>query len=348
MGWAGKIFGGAIGFAIAGPVGAAVGIGLGSLADQEDTSSADEIRVEGRYGDEEIGRYLRLEVQQLFPANCQAVLNILDHNNTYVKGASFYTDEDGDFCLVTPVDEQTLRCFIPFGAVQHTGPGNYKFRFTFCHVPEGAERPTVLGHATLEMDLPSPRPFDMVALIEPLVALGMSVARADGVVEPEEVSYLRTFLTEAFELGTEDMPTLRNAMKRISHEPVETLLAQILQRIPNANMPTLLDFLAQVAYSDGRLDLREVELIKHVAQAVFDDPRDVEQVLDMLQLNIVDAYAVLDVAPGASMGEIKAVYHRRVNEYHPDRVSSLPQEFQQLAHEKFLEIRQAYEVLGGT
>ncbi|MGB8221939.1 MAG: hypothetical protein WCF10_05090 [Polyangiales bacterium] len=31
--------------------------------------------------------------------------------------------------------------------------------------------------------------------------------------------------------------------------------------------------------------------------------------------------------------------------YHPDKVANLPEEFQQLAHQKTIEIREAYEAL---
>lgn len=58
-----------------------------------------------------------------------------------------------------------------------------------------------------------------------------------------------------------------------------------------------------------------------------------------------DPYEILGVAPGAGQEEIKAAYRRAVQAYHPDKVSHLGREFQELAEKKFLEIQNAFEVL---
>ena len=58
-----------------------------------------------------------------------------------------------------------------------------------------------------------------------------------------------------------------------------------------------------------------------------------------------DPYAILGVGPGASVQEIKEAYRIAALRYHPDKVSHLGKEFQELAHRKFLAIQQAYERL---
>lgn len=60
-----------------------------------------------------------------------------------------------------------------------------------------------------------------------------------------------------------------------------------------------------------------------------------------------DPYAVLGVKPGASKDEIHAAYRRLVHQYHPDKVSHLGKEFQEMAGKKFVEIQDAYEALTG-
>ena len=59
----------------------------------------------------------------------------------------------------------------------------------------------------------------------------------------------------------------------------------------------------------------------------------------------VDPWEVLEIEPGASSEEIQAAYKAQLLKYHPDRVSHLGDEFQQLAHRKTLAIRQAYTIL---
>ena len=58
-----------------------------------------------------------------------------------------------------------------------------------------------------------------------------------------------------------------------------------------------------------------------------------------------DPYAVLDVRRGASADEITRAYREQMKRYHPDRVSGLGEELQQLAHQKTLEIQRAYKQL---
>lgn len=56
-------------------------------------------------------------------------------------------------------------------------------------------------------------------------------------------------------------------------------------------------------------------------------------------------YEILGIEPGADPDTIKKAYHRMAAKYHPDKVSHLGEEFQQLAKEKFQEIQWAYETL---
>ena len=58
-----------------------------------------------------------------------------------------------------------------------------------------------------------------------------------------------------------------------------------------------------------------------------------------------DPYKILDVQHGASKQEIKAAYKSLAAQYHPDKVQHLGMELQKLAHNKFVEIQKAYDML---
>jgi len=60
-----------------------------------------------------------------------------------------------------------------------------------------------------------------------------------------------------------------------------------------------------------------------------------------------DPYAVLGVTSGASADELARAYREQMKRYHPDRVADMPREFQELAHQKAIEIQRAYAELGG-
>ena len=58
-----------------------------------------------------------------------------------------------------------------------------------------------------------------------------------------------------------------------------------------------------------------------------------------------DPYEILGIPSSASSETIQAAYKARMSEYHPDKVSHLGEELQELAHRKALEIQQAYQQL---
>ncbi|SMC18721.1 Protein of unknown function [Desulfacinum hydrothermale DSM 13146] len=58
-----------------------------------------------------------------------------------------------------------------------------------------------------------------------------------------------------------------------------------------------------------------------------------------------DPHDILGVTPDADWDTIRKAYHSMANRYHPDKVSHLGEEFQQLAHKKFKEIQWAYNTL---
>jgi len=56
-------------------------------------------------------------------------------------------------------------------------------------------------------------------------------------------------------------------------------------------------------------------------------------------------YAILGLMPGATEKEIIKAYRQKMTEYHPDKVAHLGEGLNKVAHEKTLEIQNAYEAL---
>ncbi|MFH1154618.1 MAG: DnaJ domain-containing protein [Pseudomonadota bacterium] len=57
------------------------------------------------------------------------------------------------------------------------------------------------------------------------------------------------------------------------------------------------------------------------------------------------AREILGVSKNATRQEIQSAFREAVKRYHPDRVSHLGKEFQDLANKKFIEINEAYNTL---
>ena len=54
-------------------------------------------------------------------------------------------------------------------------------------------------------------------------------------------------------------------------------------------------------------------------------------------------YEVLGVSPSSSLGVIKIAYRNKISMYHPDKVSSMGPEFNEIAERKSKEINRAYD-----
>lgn len=62
-------------------------------------------------------------------------------------------------------------------------------------------------------------------------------------------------------------------------------------------------------------------------------------------VSIENAYDILSVSKNSSNEELKIAYKKRVQEYHPDRVSKLGKEIQDLAEMKTKQINAAYSLI---
>ena len=76
-----------------------------------------------------------------------------------------------------------------------------------------------------------------------------------------------------------------------------------------------------------------------------DPPPPRRPVLAGLPSTPAEARALLGLAAGATRREVDAAFRAASRKCHPDLVAHLDEDFQRLAHEKFLRIKRAHEVL---
>jgi len=60
---------------------------------------------------------------------------------------------------------------------------------------------------------------------------------------------------------------------------------------------------------------------------------------------IVTPWQILGVKANASPEEIRKAFHKLAVQYHPDKVHHMGEDFQKIAHEKFMELQKAYDRL---
>jgi hypothetical protein len=63
--------------------------------------------------------------------------------------------------------------------------------------------------------------------------------------------------------------------------------------------------------------------------------------------SLKNPYEILGLNPEATPEEIKSAYRKLAQQYHPDKMAHMGEEFRDLAEKKFKEIQEAYRALGG-
>jgi DnaJ-domain-containing protein 1 len=63
------------------------------------------------------------------------------------------------------------------------------------------------------------------------------------------------------------------------------------------------------------------------------------------KMNLDMACEILNIKSDATIDDIKASYKKKMKEYHPDRVSGLGEELQELAKKKSIDINEAYDFI---
>ena len=363
MGWFGKIVGGGVGALVGGPAGAAIGFGLGSAFDSAvagDDAGVGEGVLSGAQAttlEDEAGVAILLQTVAPFPDSVSCLLLFYDENGKALQAGTptrcGYSARNGHLCILAEVQDNLITAYLPAGAVPRRVPRQIVVLVrVILKRPDGSFVP--LGQRPFRMDAPTPQEWSQIKVIQPLISLGMRVARADGQLLREEIRHLRDYLSEQFELTTCEQQSLREAMKATdpgvsNYELVEA----VHRRLPYIEWTQVLAALAGVARCDGEVSESEVAVIREIAVNYYGSSvehwREIQEVLglaidDSTQTED-DHWAVLSISPGASAVEIKKAYHRKMRDYHPDKVSNLPKEFQELAHQKTIEIRTAYEAL---
>jgi len=85
--------------------------------------------------------------------------------------------------------------------------------------------------------------------------------------------------------------------------------------------------------------------LKHENEAYNDDNQNNKEYLKNIAMTEAQANKILELPENATIEMIKSAYKQKMMEYHPDRVSNLGKELQNLADMKTKEINQAYEFL---
>lgn len=181
------------------------------------------------------------------------------------------------------------------------------------------------------------------------------IIRADGRIMHSEMEYVRQFLRmnfgeEAVIQGEQILLNLFEQRKQMERQnpmafknTIHECGAQIAANLPYEQRLQLLDFLVNIAKSDGSVCSEEIAALKEVAQCMELSPKEVESMLNLSGNSLEEAYKVLEIDPSATNEEVRTAYRRLALKHHPDRVATLGEDVKKAAEEKFQQINNAKE-----
>jgi DnaJ like chaperone protein len=227
--------------------------------------------------------------------------------------------------------------------------------------PLGAIAGAVFGHA---FDSPSgqqiePRYTEPLSSVEEsqlaffvgTFSMLAKLAAADGTVKTEEIKTVESFAINDLGLSAQSRSIAFNIFRTALDSPArfEDFAHQFYERFYNQPqmVEMMIDILLRVGVSDGSLHASEEAMIMN-AVGIFSFDQNRYNQLKFRYVGVSDqAYHVLGCSSEDSVDTIKKRYRKLVQDYHPDKIASkgLPEEFNQLAHEKFREIQDAYETI---
>jgi DnaJ like chaperone protein len=190
-----------------------------------------------------------------------------------------------------------------------------------------------------------------VAFSVAMIALSAKMAKADGVVTPDEVIAFQDIFEIPHKEGR-NVARLYNLAKQdvAGYESYAAKMAELCGTgKPNCLiLEDILDGLFHIAKADGVLHEKEQDFLARVAEIFrVDEPHFEQIVARHLYRTTRDPYAVLGLAKDASLEEIKSRYRHLVSQSHPDRLIArgVPEEFLAIANDRMAALNEAYAVI---
>ncbi len=216
--------------------------------------------------------------------------------------------------------------------------------------PIGALMGALAGHfgvdSQLDHDDSAGPPERQVAFTLGVIALGAKMAKADGVVTPDEVAAFK----EVFRVPQSEMHNVARIFNLAKQDVAgyEAYAAQLahLFRDNRELLEDVLEGLFHIAAADGVLHPKEDEYLQEVAERFGFSGAEFRSIrARFLPEDKTDPYKVLGVPHDASLDVIKARYRRLMQENHPDKAIArgMPSEFIKIATDKVAAINAAHE-----
>lgn len=163
-------------------------------------------------------------------------------------------------------------------------------------------------------------PKNCSAFTTAFVSLAAKMAKADGVVVPEEAAAFEKFI----DVGDNELDDVRHVYRQAMQDTAGfESFADRIQSILAADKKMkrrVFECLFYVACSDGVLHPSEEEFLREVARRFRYDEHTYRAVRATFVHDPESPYVVLDLDPNSSDRAVKARYRKLVSQNHPDRL----------------------------
>ena len=255
-------------------------------------------------------------------------------------------DDDGDLLVYRFVEGGEAVFWLPFAAVEPLERGRMNFGIRVL-ITDG-EDTQVLGEDFYSTDWKW-QDLCLADFWQPFIGICMHVARCDGHLDRSEVRTIRELLEEGLQLPTSERPRIKELMKQEPSAPLAELVQTLMVRAPWVEPQAIVEAMVDVALADGIVHPNEVSAVREVTELFGVGDEEWLELAEHYGLDVADKLRqhrdILGVGSDASAAEIKAAWRARVQEYHPDKHSSLPKEFRDLAREMTKKINEAKAAL---
>ena len=130
--------------------------------------------------------------------------------------------------------------------------------------------------------------------------------------------------------------------------PLRDVCRQIQRSMDHPSRLELIHILYGLSAADGDVHEREIHVIQAIANYLNINKNDYESIKATFAKDSEAPYRILEIDPSASGQEVKKAYRKMATKYHPDKVSHLGKEMQDLAEEKFKAVNDAYQKIKKT
>lgn len=177
------------------------------------------------------------------------------------------------------------------------------------------------------------------------------MAKADGRVCQNEINVVRSFMQDKLRLDAAAQQFAISVFNEAKDDatPFEEYarqFGQVFQAEPQLRT-MFFEMLFSVALADGVLHPAEEKILRSAPPLLGLPGHLYETVRRQFVNDLSHHYAILGLADGAEMTDVKKAYRKLVSEYHPDKIiaKGLPEDFIKFAEQKFREVNEAYEAI---